>query len=165
MNAAKTGILLIVMTAILVLLGNAVGGPQGAAIAFGLALLMNGFAYWFSDRMVLRMYRAKEVTEADSPTLYAVVADLAQRAQLPMPRVYVMPGPSLNAFATGRNPKHAAVAVTEGPFQGRMAGHSRAASRRSGARLRARSRTAGRGGVCISTKGRRMAGGADDRTA
>jgi heat shock protein HtpX len=97
-----------------VVIGMWLGGQNGAVIAFGFAVVMNMGAYWFSDRIVLRMYKASEVTEAESPELYSVVADLAQRAQLPMPKVYVIPGDSLNAFATGRNPSHAAVAVTEG---------------------------------------------------
>ena len=83
-------------------------------IAFAFALLMNFGAYWFSDRIVLAMYRAREVSEAEAPDLVAMVRGLAQRARLPMPRVYVIPTPSPNAFATGRSPRHAAVAVTEG---------------------------------------------------
>ncbi len=114
MNNLKTGILLTLLTLLLVFLGSAFGGQQGAIIAFGFALIMNGWAYWFSDRVVLRMYKAQEVSEAQSPELYGVVSDLAQRARIPMPKVYVIPSPALNAFATGRNPEHAAVAVTEG---------------------------------------------------
>ena len=114
MNNLKTGILLIALSALLVYLGSLFGGQQGATIAFGMALLMNAGAYWFSDRLVLRMYRAQEVSEAKAPELYGIVAELAQRAGLPMPKVYVIPGDTPNAFATGRNPKHAAVAVTEG---------------------------------------------------
>ncbi len=114
MNNLKTGILLTLLTVLLVFAGSALGGQQGAMIAFAFALVMNGWAYWFSDRMVLRMYRASEVSEAEAPELYGIVADLAQRASLPMPKVYVIPSPALNAFATGRNPGHAAVAVTQG---------------------------------------------------
>jgi len=114
MNNLKTGILLTLLTVLLVSAGGALGGPQGAAIAFGIAILMNGYAYFRGDKRVLRRYRAAEVTEAEAPVLYGVVANLAQRAQIPMPRVYVIPSPALNAFATGRNPKHASVAVTEG---------------------------------------------------
>jgi len=114
MNNFKTGILLTLLTLLLVVVGSALGGQQGAIIAFVFALLMNGSAYWFSDRVVLRMYKAKEVSEAEAPELYGVVSDLTQRARVPMPRVYVIPSPALNAFATGRNPEHAAVAVTEG---------------------------------------------------
>jgi heat shock protein HtpX len=114
MNNLKTGVLLTVLTVLLVLAGSSLGGQQGAIIAFALALAMNAGAYWMSDKLVLRMYKAQQVSEAQSPELYGVVADLAQRAQLPMPKVYVIPGEGLNAFATGRNPEHAAVAVTEG---------------------------------------------------
>ena len=114
MNNLKTGILLTLLTVLLVFAGHALGGPQGAMIAFVFALLMNGWAYWFSDRMVLRMYKASQVTEAEAPELYGIVADLTQRARIPMPKVYVIPSPALNAFATGLNPKHAAVAVTQG---------------------------------------------------
>jgi len=114
MNNLKTGILLIALSALLVYLGHLFGGQQGATFAFGLALLMNAGAYWFSDRLVLRMYRAQEVSEAEAPELFGIVAELAQRASLPMPKVYVIPGETPNAFATGRNPKHAAVAVTQG---------------------------------------------------
>ncbi len=114
MNNLKTGVLLTVLTVLLVFAGSSLGGQQGAIIAFALALAMNAGAYWMSDKLVLRMYKAQQVSEAQSPELYGVVADLAQRAQLPMPKVYVIPGEGLNAFATGRNPEHAAVAVTEG---------------------------------------------------
>lgn len=114
MNNLKTGILLIALSALLVWVGQLLGGQQGATLALGMALLMNAGAYWFSDRLVLRMYRATEVSEAQAPELFGIVADLAQRAQLPMPKVYVIPGETPNAFATGRNPQHAAVAVTQG---------------------------------------------------
>ncbi len=114
MNNLKTGLLLTVLTLALVWFGSLFGGRQGAIIAFGFAAVMNVGAYWFSDKLVLRMYKAKPVTEAEAPELWSVVADLAQRAQLPMPKVYVIPNEALNAFATGRNPAHAAVAVTEG---------------------------------------------------
>jgi heat shock protein HtpX len=113
-NNLKTGILLTLLTVLLVWAGAALGGQQGMIIAFGFAIAINGFAYWGSDKLVLRMYRAQEVSEAEQPDLYHAVADLAQRAQMPMPKVYVIPSEGLNAFATGRNPKHAAVAVTEG---------------------------------------------------
>jgi heat shock protein HtpX len=114
MNNLKTGLLLTVLTLILVYAGSLLGGQQGAIVAFAFAALMNVGAYWFSDKIVLRMYRAQPVTEAQAPELYGIVANLAQRAQIPMPKVYVIPSPALNAFATGRNPSHAAVAVTEG---------------------------------------------------
>jgi heat shock protein HtpX len=114
MNNLKTGLLLIGLTALLVWLGSLIGGGRGAQLAFVIALAMNVGAYWFSDKLVLRMYRARPVTEAEAPVLYGLVADLAQRAQIPMPAVYVIPDPGLNAFATGRSPRHAAVAVTDG---------------------------------------------------
>jgi heat shock protein HtpX len=114
MNNLKTGVLLIALSGLLVWVGNLLGGHQGATMAFGFALLMNAGAYWFSDRLVLRMYKAQPVTEAESPELFGIVADLAQRAQLPMPKVYVIPSETPNAFATGRNPQHAAVAATSG---------------------------------------------------
>jgi heat shock protein HtpX len=113
-NNLKTGLLLTVLSVLFVFVGYTLAGQQGAVIAFVFALAMNVFSYWFSDKIVLRMYRAQEVTEAQAPELYNIVADLAQRAQVPMPRVYMIPSPALNAFATGRNPKHAVVAVTEG---------------------------------------------------
>ena len=113
-NTFKTAVLLGALTGLLVVFGNFFGGQQGMVIAFAFALLMNFGAYWFSDRIVLAMYGAKEVSEAEAPDLVAMVRGLAQRARLPMPRVYVIPNPSLNAFATGRSPRHAAVAVTEG---------------------------------------------------
>jgi len=114
LNNFKTAILLIFLTALLVGIGGLVAGPGGARIAFFVAIAMNIFAYWFSDKMVLKMYRARPVSEAQAPELYAAVADLAQRAQIPLPTLYVIPGETPNAFATGRNPSHAAVAVTEG---------------------------------------------------
>jgi len=113
-NTFKTAVLLGALTGLLVVFGNFFGGQQGMVIAFAFALLMNFGAYWFSDRIVLAMYKAREVSEAEAPELVAMVRGLAQRARLPMPRVYVIPTPSPNAFATGRSPRHAAVAVTEG---------------------------------------------------
>jgi heat shock protein HtpX len=113
-NNLKTAFLLIVLSALLVWVGGMFGGRQGAVIAFGFALVMNMGAYWFSDRMVLAMYRAQPVTEAEAPELYGIVADLAQRTGSPMPKVYIIPSDTPNAFATGRNPKHAAVAATRG---------------------------------------------------
>jgi heat shock protein HtpX len=113
-NVFKTGLLLAVLTAMLVLLGGAFGGQQGMVIAFVIALAMNFFSYWFSDKIVLTMYRAQPITEADAPQLYGIVRRLATRAQIPMPPVYLIPTDTPNAFATGRNPEHAAVAVTQG---------------------------------------------------
>jgi heat shock protein HtpX len=113
-NIFKTGLLLAVLTAMLVLIGGAIGGQQGMLIAFVLALGMNFFSYWFSDKMVLAMYGARPIEESEAPALYAVVRRLATLAQIPMPRVYMIASDTPNAFATGRNPEHAAVAVTEG---------------------------------------------------
>jgi heat shock protein HtpX len=110
----KTGLLLGLLTALILFLGQAAGGPGGLALAFLFALVMNGASYWFSDRIVLAMYRGREVSPADAPALHRIVEELAARAGLPKPRVYVLPSQTPNAFATGRNPAHAAVAVTEG---------------------------------------------------
>ncbi|MDA3923043.1 MAG: zinc metalloprotease HtpX [Salinisphaera sp.] len=114
MNALRTTALLAGLTVLLVLVGKLLGGTGGMAIALVLAAAMNLGSYWFSDRMVLKMHGARAVTEADAPKLYGVVRDLAQRAGLPMPAVYIMESDTPNAFATGRNPSHAAVAATSG---------------------------------------------------
>ncbi len=114
MNQFKTFLLMLVLTLLFVLAGSAIGGRGTVIYAFILAGLMNFFAYWFSDKIVLRMYGAKEVSQAEAPELYQVVADLTSKASLPMPKVYVMENDTPNAFATGRNPEHAAVAVTTG---------------------------------------------------
>jgi heat shock protein HtpX len=113
-NVFKTGLLLAVLTAMLVLIGGAIGGQQGMIVAFVLAAVMNFFSYWFSDKIVLAAYGARPITESQAPGLYAIVRRLATRAGIPMPPVYVIPSDTPNAFATGRNPEHAAVAVTEG---------------------------------------------------
>src|SRR5713101_8170220 len=113
-NIFKTGLLLAVLTVMLVLLGGALGGQQGMMIAFILALAMNFVSYWFSDKIVLAAYGAQPIDEAAAPRLYAIVHRLATRAGIPMPRVYLIPSETPNAFATGRNPQHAVVAVTEG---------------------------------------------------
>lgn len=113
-NMFKTALLLGILTAMLVLIGNALGGQQGMVVAFVMALVMNVGSYWFSDKIVLAMYGARPVEEAQAPGLYAIVRRLAVRAQIPMPRVYLIPADTPNAFATGRNPQHAAIAVTEG---------------------------------------------------
>jgi heat shock protein HtpX len=113
-NLFKTGLLLAVLTVMLVLAGGAIGGQRGMMVAFFIALAMNFFSYWFSDKIVLKMYGAQPVDEAQAPQLYAMVRRLAQRAGIPVPKIYVIPSDSPNAFATGRNPEHAAVAVTEG---------------------------------------------------
>ena len=114
MNVFKTTILLTALTLILVWAGGALGGQNGAMIALVLAAVMNFGSYWFSDKIVLAMYRAKEVTEAEEPEFYNIVRELAMKANLPMPRVYIIPQEAPNAFATGRNPRHAAVAATTG---------------------------------------------------
>ena len=114
MNHFKTFILMLVLTVLLVIVGSAIGGRSGAVYAFIFAALMNFFSYWFSDKIVLRMYGAKEVTQSEAPQLYGIVAELTSKASLPMPKVYIMENETPNAFATGRNPEHAAVAVTTG---------------------------------------------------
>jgi len=113
-NQVKTVLLLGVLTGLLIFIGGAVGGRGGMILAFILAVVMNFSAYWFSDKIVLKMYRAKEVSPNDAPELHRIVDELVARAELPKPRVYVIPEQSPNAFATGRNPEHAAVAVTSG---------------------------------------------------
>jgi heat shock protein HtpX len=114
MNQFKTYILMALLTALLVWIGNLVGGREGAIIALVFAGVMNFSVYWFSDRIVLKMYRAQEVTEAEEPGLHRIVRELALRGGLPMPKVYVISNDAPNAFATGRNPQHAAIAVTTG---------------------------------------------------
>jgi heat shock protein HtpX len=114
MNQIKTTLLLTMLTVLLVAMGGAIGGKSGMIIAFLIAGGMNFFAYWNSDKIVLRMYNAREVTRADSPDFYGIVEDLARKADMPMPKVYVIPSDTPNAFATGRNPQHAAVAATTG---------------------------------------------------
>jgi len=113
-NWFRTTLLLGVMTLLIVFIGNLLGGQQGMIFAFVLAIGMNFFSYWFSDKIVLKMYRAREVNETESPELYRIVTRIAGRANIPMPRIYVIPQDAPNAFATGRNPEHAVVAVTEG---------------------------------------------------
>jgi heat shock protein HtpX len=113
-NTFKTAFLLAALTVLFVLLGGMVGGEQGMLVAFCLAGFMNFVSYWWSDRIVLWMYGAQEVSESQAPEFTALVRRLAQRAGLPMPKVYIIPTETPNAFATGRNPAHAAVAATEG---------------------------------------------------
>ncbi len=114
MNIFRTMALMTGLTLVLLWAGNALGGRSGMTIALVLALGMNAFSYWFSDKLVLKMYRAQEATKADAPELHEMVRRLARKADLPMPRVYIINQPQPNAFATGRNPEHAAVAVTTG---------------------------------------------------
>jgi heat shock protein HtpX len=114
MNTIRTGILLGALTGLLMLIGGYFGGQQGIIIAFILAMVMNFGSYWFSDKLVLKMYRAREVSESEAPELYSLIKTLALRAGLSMPKVYIVPGDTPNAFATGRDEKHSVVAVTEG---------------------------------------------------
>jgi heat shock protein HtpX len=114
MNRFKTAVLLTALTLLLVAMGGAIGGRGGMMFAFVIACAINFFSYWFSDKIVLRMYGAQEITEMENPTFYGIVRNLSMRAGLPMPKVYIIPSDSPNAFATGRNPEHAAVAATEG---------------------------------------------------
>ena len=111
-NGLKTALLLGLMSGLVLVIGEVMGGSDGLLIAFGVAALMNFGSYWFSDKIVLRMYRAQPV--GPEHPLYRMVERLTARASLPMPKVYIIPDPSPNAFATGRNPEHAAVAATEG---------------------------------------------------
>lgn len=114
MNSLKTMLLMVTLTLMLVAFGGIIGGKSGMTIALLMSFGMNFVTYWFSDKIVLKMYGAREVTEAEAPGLYSMVRRLAQRAQIPMPRVYIMDEDQPNAFATGRNPEHGAVAVTTG---------------------------------------------------
>jgi heat shock protein HtpX len=113
-NAFKTTALLAVLTGLLLWVGQYLGGPQGLVLALVFAAVMNLGSYWFSDRIVLAMYRARPLSEGDAPELFRIVRELAVGAHMPMPRIYLIPTDSPNAFATGRSPEHAAVAVTEG---------------------------------------------------
>ena len=114
MNGFRTTILLAALTALVVWIGGMFGGTNGAVLALVIAGAMNFFSYWFSDKIVLKMYGAQQITESDDPELFSVVRELTARDGLPMPRVYIIPEETPNAFATGRNPEHAAVAVTQG---------------------------------------------------
>jgi len=114
MNILKTFLLMGALTVLLVLVGNLIGGQTGMGIAFGLAVLMNFGSYWFSDTIVLKMYRAKEVGQSEAPELFRTTQELVGRAGLPMPRLYLIDNDQPNAFATGRNPQKSAVAVTTG---------------------------------------------------
>jgi heat shock protein HtpX len=113
-NKFKTFFLLAGLTVFLILMGRLIGGRTGMYIAFLLALAMNFFSYWFSDKIVLKMYGAQEVSPGEAPELHQMVEDLAREAGIPKPKVYIIPDDSPNAFATGRNPQHAAVAATQG---------------------------------------------------
>jgi heat shock protein HtpX len=113
-NTVKTALLLGALTGLLMLIGGLIGGRGGVYIAFIFALILNFGSYWFSDKIVLKMYKAQEVSETAAPDLYSIVRNLALKAALPMPRVYIIPEETANAFAAGRNAEHAVVAVTEG---------------------------------------------------
>ena len=114
MNTTKTIILMVGLTVLLVVVGGTIAGQRGMEMAFVFASVVNLISYWFSDKIVLRMYNAREATESEAPVLYGVTRDLATRMNMPMPKVYIIPSEAPNAFATGRNPNHAAVAATEG---------------------------------------------------
>jgi heat shock protein HtpX len=113
-NSFKTALLLSALTALILIIGQVFGGQQGLIIAFIFALIMNGGSYWFSDKIVLSLYRAQEVAYEQAPDLHRMVERLAQKAGIPKPKIYLIPSQNPNAFATGRNPDHAVVAVTEG---------------------------------------------------
>ncbi len=113
-NTLKTTFFLAVLSVLFIFIGSVLGGQNGAAMALVFAFVMNVGAYWFSDKIVLAMYRARQVTEKEAPELYSIVRELTMRANLPLPKVYIMDNPAPNAFATGRNPEHSAVAVTTG---------------------------------------------------
>lgn len=117
LNRVKTAALLGFMTALFLFFGNLVGGYTGLVIALIMAVIFNFGAYWFSDKMILRMYNAQEITREEAPQLYEMVENLAKKAEIPMPKVYLIPEDTPNAFATGRNPKNSAVAVTSGILQ------------------------------------------------
>ncbi len=114
MNVTKTTLLMALLTVLFVFAGGAVGGQQGMVFAFLFACVMNVVTYWFSHKIVLALYRAKPLSEKEAPEVYAIVRDLALKANIPMPQLYLIPQEAPNAFATGRNPKHAVVAVTHG---------------------------------------------------
>ncbi len=113
-NQLRTTVLLAALTVLIVLFGRMFGGNQGMVIAFIFAMVMNFGSYWFSDKIVLAMYRAKELTQSEAPKIHQLVAELAQRGGIPKPRIYLIPSETPNAFATGRNPENAVVAVTQG---------------------------------------------------
>jgi len=118
LNALKTTFLMTMMIVLFLFVGNLLGGSSGMAIAFVFALVINFGSYWYSDKIVLKLYRAKEVTRENSPKFFALVEQLSKNAELPMPKLYIINDPTPNAFATGRNPQHAAVAATTGILNG-----------------------------------------------
>ncbi len=114
MNNMRTLLLMTLLTVLMIFIGNVLGGKSGMIMGLVIAAAMNFGSYWFSDKIVLKMYRAKELTRNDAPELFQMTEDLTRRGELPMPKLYLIPGDQPNAFATGRDPQHAAVAVTEG---------------------------------------------------
>jgi heat shock protein HtpX len=116
-NSFKAAILLSALTALILIIGHWFGGQQGLIIAFVVALIMNGSSYWFSDKIALSLYRARELSYEDAPDLYRIIERLSHQAALPQPRIYLIPSQNPNAFATGRNSDHAVVAVTEGALR------------------------------------------------
>jgi heat shock protein HtpX len=114
MNGFRTMVLMVTLTLLLVFIGGLIGGKSGMTVALVMAFGMNFVTYWFSDKIILRMYRAREISEAEAPELYGTVRRLSHRVEMPMPRVYIMDEDQPNAFATGRNPEHGVVAVTTG---------------------------------------------------
>ena len=113
-NGLKTALLLGLMTGLFLAIGGLLGGRSGMMMALVIAVIMNFVTFWFSDKIVLKMYGAQPIGEAEAPMVYRIVRNLATKAQIPMPKLYLIPAPTPNAFATGRSPQHAAVAVTEG---------------------------------------------------
>jgi heat shock protein HtpX len=116
-NSFKAAILLSALTALILIIGHWFSGQQGLIIAFVVALIMNGSSYWFSDKIALSLYRARELSYEDAPDLHRIIERLSHQAALPQPRIYLIPSQNPNAFATGRNPDHAVVAVTEGALR------------------------------------------------
>lgn len=117
LNQLKTVLLLGLLTGLMLFIGSLVGGPSGLTIAFILAVVMNGVAYFWSDKIVLAMYKAQPISKQESPKLHGMIEEICKEARIPKPKVYLIPTPTPNAFATGRNPKHAVVAVTQGILQ------------------------------------------------
>ncbi len=113
----KTFLLMAILTVVLVVFGGVLGGESGLIMAFGFALILNFFSFWFSDKMAIKMTKSRPLTEEEAPKLHKIIKDLSDKAGLPMPKVYVTPSSQPNAFATGRNPKNSAVALTEGIIQ------------------------------------------------
>ncbi len=150
-NTLKTAVLLGAIGGLFVLLGSMLGGMGGALVGLVIAFLITGGSYWFSDRLAVRAAHATEVTAEQAPELHSIVADLAARASLPKPRIYISPSPQPNAFATGRNPSHSAVAVTEGLMQQCPPGEVRAVLAHEMAHIRNRDILIGSIAAAIAT--------------